>query len=845
MKVSLNWLRQFTDIQVSNDELITKIGAQLGAVEEVIDVGKRYEGIVIAKVVECASHPNADKLSVCKLDDGGVIQSVERDQNGHVQVGCGAPNVRQDMLVAWLPPGSTVPSTYDKDPFTLGARELRGVVSNGMIASGHELAINGDQSGIVEVDIAAEPGTSFAEVYELNDVVIDIENKMFTHRPDCFGVLGVAREVAGIQHIQFKSPVWYQQTVEKLKKGKNLLPLEVRNEIPELVPRFMMTAISDIKLKPSPLIMQTYLSRVGLKPINNIVDITNYLMMLTGQPLHAFDYDKVKAHGDNGDKARVVVRNPREGESIALLNGKTIKPRKDAIMIATESKLIGVGGVMGGVDTEVDENTKNIILECANFDMYSIRRTSMEHGLFTDAVTRFNKGQSPHQNDTVLSEAVAMVRSLSGGDVASETFDIKADLEKPAPLHVTAEFVNKRLGLNMAAGQMATLLGSVEFDIVVTGEMLAVTPPFWRTDISIAEDIVEEVGRLYGYDKLPLDLPARSIRPAARNKRLDFIAKIRKLLSGYGANEVLSYSFVHVNLLEKLGQDTKAAFKLSNALSPDLQYYRVSLSPSLLEKVHSNIRADYLRTEDNEFAIFELNKIHIKGLQDDEEPAVPKEFDRLALVYAADDKTAERKYAGAAYYMARKYLDALMTGLETAYSLEPVNPQEEVLAEFTPITGLFDKNRVAKIVINGRVAGYMGEYNSSVKQALKLPEFSAGFELDGDCLLRSAGQQTVYQPIPRFPKSMQDMTLKVPSGVVFNTLFNEFEAALEKLKTENNLYAEIRTQDIYHPKDSTSRNITFRLWFAHYDRTLTTVEVNGILEELAQTAKDKFGAVRI
>jgi phenylalanyl-tRNA synthetase beta chain len=258
------------------------------------------------------------------------------------------------------------------------------------------------------------------------------------------------------------SPEWYLRALDRIKPGHSLLGLQIRNEVPELVPRFMAVVLADVELKPSPVIMQTYLSRLGIRPINNIVDMTNYLMVLTGQPLHAYDYDKVRSLDDK-ETATIVIRKPREHETLTLLNGKTIEPRADAIMIASESQAIGLGGVMGGGSTEVDEHTKNIILEVATFDMYSIRRTSMTHGLFTDAVTRFTKGQSHLQNDRVLEEAVALVQSLSGAHVASDVIDDQHLQMTMHPVEVSADFINQRLGSQLSAADMGRLLQNVEF----------------------------------------------------------------------------------------------------------------------------------------------------------------------------------------------------------------------------------------------------------------------------------------------------------------------------------------------------------------------------------------------
>ncbi|MCA9328074.1 hypothetical protein KDA14_06100, partial [Candidatus Saccharibacteria bacterium] len=291
MRVSLNTVKQYTKVDLSVDELVQKINQQLGGVEQVVDLGARYKDTLIVKVLSAVKHEDADKLSVCIVDDGGTVKDVERDSDGHVQVVCGAPNVHADMFAIWLPPGATVPASFeDAEPFVLSAREIRGVKSNGMLAAADELAIGTDHDGIVEInpdewrpyDVAIKPGASFAEAYGLNDMAIDIENKMFTHRPDLFGQLGVAREIAGIQHQSFTSPDWYLKKPDF--KQSSSLELTVSNKKKKKVPRFMAVAIKDIEVKPSPLWLQCALVAMGGKPINNIVDVTNYIMLLTAQP---------------------------------------------------------------------------------------------------------------------------------------------------------------------------------------------------------------------------------------------------------------------------------------------------------------------------------------------------------------------------------------------------------------------------------------------------------------------------------------------------------------------------------------------------------------------------------
>src|SRR5665213_2575194 len=346
MKVSLNWIKEFTDVTLPVDKLVELIGAQLGAVDQVINLEERYKDALIVKVVRCDKHADADKLSVCFIDDGKKVAEVERDSDGLIQVVCGASNVVEGMMAVWLPAGSIVPATFDKDPFTLEAREIRGIKSNGMLASAKELAIGDSHEGLLVVEEKANPGDSFAQVYKLNDYIIDIENKMFTHRPDLFGHLGVAREIAGIQHIPFHSPAIYEEAKVTGVIADAQLKLELTNDAPAEVPRFVAQVFKNVEIKPASGLMQSYLARCGVRPINNIVDITNYFMLLTAQPLHAYDYDKVKALS-SGD-AKLGSRLSKAGEKLLLLNGKELTLYAATVKITAGVKADGLGGVVGG-----------------------------------------------------------------------------------------------------------------------------------------------------------------------------------------------------------------------------------------------------------------------------------------------------------------------------------------------------------------------------------------------------------------------------------------------------------------------------------------------------------------
>jgi phenylalanyl-tRNA synthetase beta chain len=840
MKFSLNLGQYYSNVDFRRfdpDEIVKRMGLQLGAIEDVISFKERYENIVVAQVISCEKHPDADKLSLCFIDDGGITKNVDRNDQGHVQVVCGAPNVREGMHVAWIPPGAAVPSSFtDEEPFVLEARELRGKVSNGMLASLKELDMGDDHDGILEVlaeDLEREPqvGEPFSNLYGLDDVIIDCENKMFTHRPDCFGNLGIAREVAGIFGEKYQSPDWYLSP--PVFSTADDVSLNVSNDIGDLVPRFTVIAMKNVKIAPSPMWMQGFLRRVGIKPINNVVDITNYIMHLTGQPLHAFDYDKLQKYSK---EPSLMPRMANKGEKITLLGDKTIELDEKDMVISTDKEAVALAGIMGGMHTEVDDVTQNIVIECANFDMYAIRRTSMRHGLFTDAVTRFNKGQSPLQNLSALHHAVHLFEEYAGAEVSSQLYDLTLfDLQADNLnyVEVSIDFINSRLGTDLSPEHVQSLLQNVEFDVSSQERILQVTAPFWRMDIAIKEDIVEEVGRLYGYHNVPVVLPPRVSKPSKKNPTRDFKQELRSQLVTAGANEVLTYSFVHGDLLKKTGSDPEqTAFHLRNALSPDLQYYRTSLTPSLLAKVRGNIKAQAGK-DANEFALFEFGKAHVKGHQEDDDTTLPKQMRRLSLVLAADAKAAKKR-GGSAYYQAKKYLDELTNGQATYL---PLDTNEY------PIVGPYQMKRSAVVTVGGQVLGVVGEIRSSVVQALKLPEYCAAFEIDTD-LLQEYLQENAYRKLSTYPTSTQDVTFEVENTVGWGELHALVKAELEVLHAEGYDYT-LSALDIFAPEDSEKVRISFRIELAHHEKTMKSSEVTEVINQISEAAAEKLKAVKI
>lgn len=844
MKVSLNIVKQYIDFELPPvDELVRRINEQLGQVEEVIDLSAKYKDPVIVKIVEAEQHPNADRLRVCKVDDGGAIADVSRDENGYAQVVCGAPNARAGIFAVWLPPESTVPASFnDAEPFVLKPRELRGVLSQGMLAASDELAIGTDHDGIVEIDpdewspsdTEVTPGASFAAVYGLDDIIIDIENKMFTHRPDCFGQIGVAREIAGILGHKFTSPDWYWQLPE-FTNGEGL-GLALFNDAPEKVPRFMAVAVKNVAVRQSPLWLQCELTRLGGKPINNIVDATNYVMLLTAQPTHAYDYDKLRG-------GRLGARMAGPGEEAVLLNGKTYQLDESDIVIADGEGVIGLAGIMGGGNSEVSAETKNIVLEVANFDMYALRKSSMRHGIFTDALTRFNKGQSPLQNDRVLNLLLKSILDMTGGTQASDVLDIRAAAAEAAyddqslggELSITPEFINERLGSGLIADDVRALLGNVEIAAAQEGGSLSVTAPYWRTDLELPEDIVEEVGRLFGFDRLPRELPLRSSMPASYSSSLVAKQRVRDSLARAGANEVLTYSFVHENILARAEQNPEKAFRLGNALSPDLQYYRLSLVPSLLDKVHMNIKAGF-----EEFLLFEIGKAHHKDEFDTD--GLPREFGRIAGVYAS-----KQNGEGAPYFKVRRIVEQLLTDSNIAGEV-----RFQALSEFDygphdafrQLAAPFDPERAGVVWINERLGGVVGEFKRSVKKNFKLPEYASGFELFVSLFEALGSATAAYQPLSRFPSTSQDISLKHSVAVSYSQLIESVQAAL--MQHSGAIQTEVTPVAIYQADDSAdTKTTTFHIVFTHHDRTLREADITPIIDAVLAAVSADVGAERV
>ncbi|MFZ2560052.1 MAG: phenylalanine--tRNA ligase subunit beta [Candidatus Nanoperiomorbaceae bacterium] len=874
MKISVNWLKKFATIgDVSEKELESRIGARLVEIESVEDLGAKYRYVVLAKVVSCVPHPDSDHMHLLKIDDGGAADEIvarniaagiakesdkiPRDENGYVQVVCGAPNIHEDLVVAWLPPTAIVPETFGTDDeVRLAAKKLRGVISYGMCASPRELDLYAEHNGIYEVyDFSKnddktnndftkkmrENDNSFAKFFEYdNDYLLEVENKSLTHRPDTFGILGFAREVAAIFGQKMQNPTWFNSTMDnKIASDTKLVVPTVKIADPELCARYECAVFTDFDVnKTLPLLDQAYMMRSGVRPISPIVDVTNYLMLLTGQPLHAFDYNKLVAVSPTHNPD-ILVRAAKAGEKLLLLDGREIMlDAKDIVVCAGDenwSVPIALAGAMGGASTEIDDKTKNVLLESATFNLFNLRGTQFRHGIFSEAITRFTKGQPAALTDPVLRRAGQMFADL-GARQTSQTVDNFAKTTTNPTIDLMLAKVNALLGTTYSSHQVYEVLDNLDYKVQKnpTGIPDKVQAPWWRTEVNIFEDVAEDIGRVRGFDDIPFDLPTRKFTAVANPPLYDLQHKIRAILKSFGANEVLTYSFISQKLAENLGQNPDNSYKVINAISPDLQLIRQSLPPKMLEKAHDNLRAGY----DN-FALFEMGQVFQKQHSGLDKNGLPIIENKLGFVIV--DKNQRRE---SPFYLAKKYLTSLLDelGLVNVEFRESNSAQTLTNSHSSKnqIAPPYEPRRSAQIFVGHEYLGDLGELQTNFRKNLKLPEFTAIFEIDLNKVNELLPATSVsYRPIPKFQGTSRDLTIQAPG----NTIFAQVEQLIRSQLTAlpHNYVTNFWPLDIFAPNDDV-KNITFRIEFYDQKRTIDAKIVANAVDKIATVVETDLHA---
>jgi phenylalanyl-tRNA synthetase beta chain len=822
MKLPISLTKKYTELPNDIEEIIDMLSNKVGEVEEYQDLNKKYENIVIAEIVDKRDHPDADKLGVYKINIG------EEEQ---IQVLAGDKNLEIEDKVAYIKPGGIVPSTYDTEPFTIESRKMRGLMSNGMMCSEKELDIGPNNDRVLVLSKDAPVGQSFSDYYGLNDTVIDIENKALTNRGDLFGIIGLARELSGAQGLQFESPKWYKNPQKDLTPDEVCLNLDVDNRAEALCPRYCAIAMTNIEIEESPIWLKSILLKSDIKPINNVVDITNYLMILTGQPLHAFDFDKViKTDTDQADMAHIVIRTGKDGESIHALDGNIYELSDRHLVIANSENPIAIAGIIGGTDTEIDESTRNIIIESANFDRYSLRKTSMEFGIVTDASTRFTRAQSPDKALPIISKAVEMIEELANGEIASTVQDSYPIVQEEKILTIDSDKLKERLGVGISNEEIINILKNIEYEnITQKDKYITVKVPSFRLDIEIEEDIYEDIVRIYGYEKINPQLPTKPLNATSKPKMMKLKEEIRNILSNLGSNELISYSFTNQKVLESVNQDVNNCFKIKNPLSKDLEFMRPSIILTLLEKCQLNTQQGI-----DTFSIFEMGISHQKDLLDNKE--LPLEEWKLAFLFT----DLQERIDGNPFYQSKRYLKKLLKKLNLnslEYTLLADIDYDSLPKWIKTVVPTFSQNSSA--IVSTKIGdtkvdlGIVGEISNSVKQNLSLNQFTSGFEINLEDLLKSQNTFKHNSTESKYPYLTQDISFTVPQKITYKELLKKVETSLEK----KDLRSEIKCIDIYEKEKQEERKITLRISISNIKKTLNEKDMKEIRKKIEKNVK--------
>ncbi len=805
MRVPLEWLSEYADAGLPARELgerLTMTGTKLEAVHGPTISDEHF---VVGKVLDAQRHPDADKLSVCQVDLGG---------RGTTEIVCGAPNVAAGQLVAVVEPGGVMP-----DGTKIKRAKLRGVVSNGMILSERELGLGDDHGGILVLDGDFAPGAALGDVLPLATEVLELE--ITPNRPDCLGVYGVAREVHATTGAELKPPPW----ADDPGSTGAVEGVEVRVEVPDLCPRFTARVFEEVRIGPSPPWLKARLTAAGMRPISNVVDITNYVMLLTGQPLHAFDLDRVAGQ-------RLVVRGAREGETIDTLDGQTRTLEAGEIVIDDADGPTSLAGVMGGARSEVSDDTTRVLLEVASWHAPAIHRTSTRLGLRSEASGRFEKGLSTEQTMEAQAVATRLMVEVCGARLVPGTIDVDVggaaraggdDHKRLRPARV-----DRLLGMAVPRERERAILESLGFGVEDAGDDLAVrVPHFRRADVTREADLVEEVARIEGLDRLPATLPSRN----GVAGRLTFEQRARRraedVLVGRGLHEVVGWSFTEPGVADRLrlpDDDPRRLFvPVENPMSEDHRVLRTTLLGSLLEIARHNLARGR-----SDLALFESGAIYLdappsadlatgatavalRGRHD----GLPTEVHALGGLLTG--RVAPESWRGAGdarwdFFAAKSALGAVLDALRVEWDVRP------------PGHPFLHPGRAARVFSGDTELGWLGEVHPLVARAWELDGTVAAFELDLGLVIANAPQEIPFTAFATFPPVLRDLAVVRPADV----------AAAQIVAVAAERADAVEVFDVYG--DSLAMHLAFRA----PDRTLTDEEVDERMAAIVATLRERL-----
>ncbi|EGL82439.1 Phenylalanyl-tRNA synthetase beta chain [Caldalkalibacillus thermarum TA2.A1] len=804
MLVSYNWLRQYVDLSdVAPEELaerLTKAGIE---VEQVIKRGAGIKDVVIGYVVEREKHPNADKLSVCQVDLG---------EGEPVQIVCGAKNVAQGQKVPVAKVGAVLPGN-----FKIKKAKLRGEVSEGMICSAQELGIDErfvaaeHKEGIMVLPGDAQVGEDAIAYLGLDDTILELS--LTPNRSDCLSMLGVAYEVAAILDRDVHLPDI------NLAESSTRTETEVTVQLdaPDLCPYYVARKITGVKIGPSPMWLQNFLVAAGIRPINNVVDVTNYVMLEYGQPLHAFDASRVK-------DGRIIVRKARQGEKVVTLDDQERTLSEGMLLITDPEKIIAVAGVMGAANSEVTAETTDVILESAYFDSLSIRTTSKMLGLRSEASTRFEKGVDPERVQEACDRAAALLAELAGGIVLSGTAQqkVKDFRRQRVSLHLVK--LNNVLGTQLNTGQVTAIFDRLGFDYENLGHEISVEVPTRRSDITIEEDLIEEVARLYGYDNIPTTLPKGRTTPGARTPKQCLRQQIKRYLQGAGLDQVVTYSLTSEQyaLWGSWFEEDVEPIKLAMPMSEERSHLRTTLIPSLLEVVQYN-----KNRKQTDLFLFEIGRTFLT--KETHLRELPREKEVVAGVLTGlwQSHPWQHVKVPVDFYVAKGVVEGLLHKL----GIQGVQFKAVEREHYHP-------GRTAEMVIGRERIGFVGQIHPQVQRQLELNEVYA-FELDIEQLFNHLPGQVSFDPLPKFPSIQRDLAVVVSKEITAGELLNTIKDAGAPLLKHVHVFDVYTGQGIAAGKQS----IAFSLTYFDPERTLTDEEVHQVHQRIVERLAEKWGAV--
>ncbi|MFC7684433.1 phenylalanine--tRNA ligase subunit beta [Ureibacillus sp. GCM10028918] len=799
MLVSLNWLKQYVDIDgIAPEELAEKITRSGIEVDAVIDRSAGMTNIVVGHVVSKEKHPDADKLNVCQVEVGeGDIR----------QIICGAPNVAAGQKVIVALPGARLPGGVK-----IKKAKMRGQESNGMICSLQELGVEGRvvpkayAEGIYVLPQDTVPGSDALELIGLRDIVLELG--LTPNRSDALSMLGVAYEVAAILSQQVKLPeIQYQTISEKAEEY-----IKVRVEAKEN-PLYAAKVIKNVKIAESPLWLQHHLMAAGVRPHNNVVDITNYILMEYGQPLHAFDYDALKTN-------EILVRLANEGEKIVTLDDHERTLKEHNLVITNGEVPVAIAGVMGGANSEVTSDTTTVVIEAAYFDGFSVRRTSKELGLRSDSSARFEKGVDPNRVLIAGERAAQLLAELAGGEVLEGTVAVD-DLDKsPARVVVSPDFINNRLGMKISLEDMLSILNRLQFDVEAANGLLIIDAPTRRQDIKIEEDIVEEIARLYGYDEIPMTLPEGNeqiggLTPYQAKRRI-----ARNIMEGAGLYQAVTYSLTSDELAQKFALKAEDTTRLLMPMSEERSTLRQSLIPHLVEAASYNVarKADSV-------ALYEIGSVFLGTTAEE----LPYEEEHLALVVSGKwvDHAWQGEKLTVDFFVAKGIVESLF---------EKLGLTERVSFEKASVDGLHP-GQTAVIALDGEKVGIIGGLHPTERKKYDLKETFVA-ELNLKAILAAEVEELVYASVPRFPAMTRDIALELDRSKPAGEIIEIIRSAGTKLLKE------VKVFDVYEgdKMEEGKKSVAFSLTYFDPERTLTDEEVvsahNKVLKALTEAGAE-------